>query len=145
MEPHRLRMASAPTILIVEDHADMRGAVAVMLEREGFHVEEADNGAEAMTYLRSGAPLSAIILDLAMPVMSGWDFLAACRQRADLRLIPTVVLTGLSIDETRRRELDGLTVFTKPFNFDELLAAVRRAMIRPVPFPAGSAVPPQRS
>src|ERR1700741_5281925 len=116
VEPHRLRMVSAPTILIVEDHADMRGAVAVMLEREGFHVEEADNGAEAMTYLRSGAPLSAIILDLAMPVMSGWDFLAACRQHPDLRLIPTVVLTGLSIDETRRRELDGLTVFTKPFD-----------------------------
>src|ERR1700752_4991462 len=79
VEPHRLRMASAPTILIVEDHVDMRGAVVVMLEREGFHVEEADNGAEAMTYVRSGAPVSAIILDLAMPVVSGWDFLAACR------------------------------------------------------------------
>ena len=126
---------STPTILIVEDHADMRGAVAVMLEREGFHVAEADNGADALTYLRSGRPVNVIILDVAMPVMNGWDFLAACREHSEWRLIPTILLTGLTLDQRECAELDRMPAFTKPFNFDELLAAVRRVMIREVPKP----------
>jgi CheY-like chemotaxis protein len=122
----------------------MRGAVALMLEREGFEVAEADNGADALTYLRSGRMVNAIILDMAMPVMNGWDFLAACRKHSGWRLIPTIVLTGLMLDKRNREELDGMPVFTKPFNFDELLAAVRRVMIREVS-PAPSAMrPPHR-
>lgn len=114
----------------------MRDALGVLLEQEGYRIADASNGAEALAYLRSGAPVSSIILDLDMPVMNGWDFLAECRRHSTWSTIPTLVVTGISIAERRRNELGAVEVFTKPFNFDELLATVRRAMIREVPGPA---------
>jgi len=65
-----------PTILVVDDHSDLRDALVVLLEHEGYRVADASNGAEALDYLRSGAPVNALIVDLDMPVMNGWDFLA---------------------------------------------------------------------
>jgi CheY-like chemotaxis protein len=135
VEPHRLSRPR-PTILVVEDHSDFREALGVLLEHEGYRIADASNGAEALVYLRSGAPVSSIILDLDMPVMNGWDFLAECRRHSTWSTIPTLVVTGISIAERRRNELGAVEVFTKPFNFDELLATVRRAMIREVPGPA---------
>jgi len=124
--------ASCPTILIVDDHSDLRDALTVLLEHEGYRVADVGNGAEALDYLRSREPVNALIVDLDIPVMNGWDFLAQCRQDATWRTIPTLVLTGVSIAERRRQELGPVPVFTKPFNFDELLAVLRRAMIRAV-------------
>ena len=129
-------LSSRPTILVVDDHSDLRDALMVLLEQEGFQVADASNGAEALEYLRSGEPVNALIVDLDMPVMSGWEFLAACREHHQWRTMPTLVLTGVSIAERRRNELGPVPVFTKPVNFDELLAAVRRAMIRVVPGPS---------
>jgi len=125
--------ASRPMILIVDDHSDLRDALMLLFEDEGFHVVDSSNGAEALDYLRSGKSVNALIVDLDMPVMSGWEFLAACREHHQWRTIPILVLTGVSIAERRRNELGPVPVFTKPVNFDELLAAVRRAMIREVP------------
>ena len=129
-------LSSRPTILVVDDHSDLRDALMVLLEQEGFQVADASNGAEALEYLRSGEPVNALIVDLDMPVMSGWEFLAACREHHQWRILPTLVLTGVSIAERRRNELGPVPVFTKPVNFDELLGAVRRAMIRVVPGPS---------
>jgi CheY-like chemotaxis protein len=126
-----------PTILVVDDHSDLRDALVVLLEHEGYRVADASNGAEALGYLRSDHPVDALIVDLDMPVMNGWEFLAACRQHPTWRAIPTVVFTGMSVAERRRDELGSLPVFTKPVNFDHLLTALRRAMIRPIdPDPA---------
>jgi DNA-binding response OmpR family regulator len=74
-------------------------------------------------------------VDLDMPVMSGWDFLAECRRHPSWRTIPTLVVTGVSVTERRLDELGSLPVFTKPTNFDELLNAMRRVMIRPAASP----------
>jgi DNA-binding response OmpR family regulator len=60
-----------------------------------------------------------------MPVMSGWEFLKEVREHDRWRAIPTLVFTGLSTAERRREELGSLPVFVKPFNFDQLLAALR--------------------
>ena len=118
-----------PTILVVDDHSDLRDALVVLLEHEGYRVADASNGAEALDYLRSGAPVNALIVDLDMPVMNGWDFLAERRQHPTWCAIPTLVFTGVSIAERRRDELGSLPVFTKPVNFDHLLTVLRRAMI----------------
>jgi CheY-like chemotaxis protein len=119
-----------PTVLVVDDHSDLRDALVVFLEHEGYRVADASNGAEALDYLRSDEPVHALIVDLDMPVMNGWEFLAECRLHPTRRTIPTLVFTGVSIAERRRDELGSLPVFTKPVNFDHLLAALRRAMIR---------------
>jgi CheY-like chemotaxis protein len=79
LEPHRLNPA-APTILIVDDHSDLRDAISILLHHEGFRTADAGYGAEALDCLRVNPTIAAIILDLDMPVMKGWEFLAACRQ-----------------------------------------------------------------
>src|SRR3954451_22186878 len=61
VDPHRLTTNTPLTILVVEDHDDLRRAVATMLERERFSVVEAANGVEALTYLRAGRVPAAIV------------------------------------------------------------------------------------
>ena len=136
MEPHRPAILPQPTILIADDHSDFRDALTVLLEQEGYRVADANNGAEALAYLRSGAPVNALIVDLDMPVMNGWDFLAARRENATWRTIPTLVVTGVTIAERRHADVgDDITIVVKPINFDDLVATLRRVMIREVPKP----------
>jgi CheY-like chemotaxis protein len=132
MQPHRLNRPPKPTLLVVDDHADLRGAVSVLFEHEGYAIAEADNGADALAYVRSGAAADLIILDLMMPVMDGWTFLAQWRADPGWRDIPMLILTGVSIDKLRIGELGDSMILTKPFTFDELVAAVRAIMMRPV-------------
>jgi len=105
--------------------------MAVLLQHNGYAVADASNGIEALTYLRAGKPASAIILDLVMPEMDGWEFLAAWRRDSGHREIPTLVLTGVPLAKLRQEELLGTMILTKPFTFDELMNAVRTVMIRP--------------
>ena len=109
------------SILLVDDDADLRDAMAVLLEAEGFDVIDAPNGQDALAYLRSNHDVAAIILDLAMPVMiNGWQFLAEQQHDPVLAKIPTIVVTGISDAAKRRKEPRSLPVFTKPIRFDEL-------------------------
>src|SRR6266446_9079911 len=65
------------SILIVEDDADVRGALSAVLEGEGYRVVEAAHGQEALQHLRADARgFCMILLDLWMPVMNGWEFRA---------------------------------------------------------------------
>jgi len=136
MPPRRLTQTAKPTILVVDDHSDLRDALTLLLETEGYRVVDAGNGAEALEHLWSGADVHGVIMDLDMPVMNGWEFLSACRQRAAWKSIPTLIVTGINLEERRRSELGDVAIFRKPVGFEELLAAVRRVMIREVPGPA---------
>ena len=120
--------ASRQTILVVDDQVDLRDALAVLLEGEGYDVVDAANGQEALAHLRSGVDVAAIVLDLAMPVMDGWRFLAERRKDPALREIPTIIVTGVSDATRRQKDLGNLAVFTKPFHFDELFAVLRQAL-----------------
>src|SRR2546430_13876843 len=119
-----------PTVLIVDDHADLRDAMAVLLQHNGYNVADAANGVEALASLRAQKPAAAIILDLVMPEMDGWEFLAAWRIDPLYKAIPTLVLTGVPLARLRQAELHGTMILTKPFTFDELMNAVRTVMIR---------------
>jgi CheY-like chemotaxis protein len=120
--------ARRPTVLIVEDHVDLREAIAVLFEYEDYVIAEAEDGAEALAYLQLGGPASAIVLDLIMPVMDGWEFLQAWRSDPTWRDIPILVLTGVPDNKLRRRELGEVAVLKKPFLFNELVAMMRRMM-----------------
>ena len=133
MDYHRLHRPPAvpvrPTILVVDDQIDLRDAIAVLLEAEGYDVADAANGDEALKYLSSAAGhVAAIVLDLAMPVMDGWQFLAERKKHPALKDIPTVVVTGVSDAKRREEELGDIVVFTKPFHFDALIGELRRAL-----------------
>lgn len=117
-----------PTVLVVDDQPDLRDAITVLLEAEGYAVVDAGNGREALKYLQNGTNVAAIVLDLVMPVMDGWQFLAERRRNAAWLRIPTIVVTGISESKRRQQDLGDVEVFTKPFHFDELFAALRRSL-----------------
>lgn len=89
-------MTSNRTVLVVEDDPDSRAAVCEALRREGYAIVEAGHGREALDYLLQDATAapSAIVLDLEMPVMTGWELLKLLKSYHRLASIPVVVLSG---------------------------------------------------
>jgi hypothetical protein len=107
----RLMAALAPyrrelPLLVVDDDPDVRALLRRMLEREGYAVAEADNGRVALERVRERAP-GAILLDLMMPEMDGFEFLAALRTSEEWRGVPVVVVTGRELTDEDRRRLNG--------------------------------------
>jgi CheY-like chemotaxis protein len=110
------------TILIVDDDPHLRTFVSLALEGEGFRVDLAANGEEALKKVQS-APPSAIVLDLWMPVMDGPSFLAELRRTVPTPAIPVLVISAYE----RTLTAGGLGVeafLSKPFKLDTLLSTV---------------------
>lgn len=112
-------------VLIVEDDFAIRECLAEILASEGFRVEKAANGREALDYLRS-QPVAprAIILDLMMPVMNGYEFRE--RQLKDERLagIPVIVISAQSNFESDRDHLQAASYIAKPIDLDVFLSVL---------------------
>ena len=112
-----------PAVLIVEDDDGAREALSDCLEMEGFKVASVRNGQEALEYLhRSPAP-KVILLDLFMPVMTGWEFREAQKKDASIAQIPVVVVTAFGAAVTR--QIDADLVMHKPLDLDRLVAVIR--------------------
>lgn len=118
-------------ILLIEDNADARDALAWLLEHHGYAVRTAENGATALIEAKRRPP-DLVITDLAMPVLSGFDLLLQFRQLPLLADIPVIVVSGHDDIEKRVAGLDlGADDFlAKPVHSDELLARVRRQLLR---------------
>lgn len=113
-------------ILIVEDDEDIRLLLADMLRDEGYDVATAANGAEALDALRTGeATTCAIILDLMMPTMNGWDFRAHQLRDPALARIPVIVMSGVA-DPMAAQTLAASAVVGKPLRLTDLLVALER-------------------
>jgi CheY-like chemotaxis protein len=117
-------MMAAANILVVEDHADLREMLTVLLESEGFAVRTAVNGVEALKSLEETRP-SLILLDLMMPVMSGDEFRQ--RQLADPRYrdVPVICMTAAHDGRERAMRLHADEFFQKPLDFEQLMTVVR--------------------
>jgi CheY-like chemotaxis protein len=109
-------------VLVVDDEQGLLEVVRFTLEGEGFEVETAKNGAEALERLRTGKRPSLVLLDLMMPVMSGWEFLDEVARLPSLKPLPIVVLTaGGSL------RVPGVAeVLRKPYDLGRLLETVER-------------------
>jgi CheY-like chemotaxis protein len=114
-------------VLIVEDDFASREALALLLRTEGYHTDVATDGRAALAYLRGQPTPALILLDLMMPVMDGWQFLAERRRDPLLAAVPVVVFTAASgIDARAVRVMGAEDVVHKPADPDDVLAAVRR-------------------
>lgn len=113
-------------ILIVDDEAASRVALATLLRREGFDVSEASDGASALAHCASFRP-DLILLDILMPGMSGFEVCRRIKATPETRLTPVVLITGLSATEDRIQGINaGADDFlSKPIDFNELLARGR--------------------
>lgn len=114
----------ADAVLVVEDDPDLRQMMEQLLHLEGFAPVTAPNGREALTLLRSGAPVKAILLDLMMPVMDGWEFRRQQRAEPAFADIPVIVVSA--IDPERALELSPVAFFRKPLAFDQVLDCLAR-------------------
>ena len=116
---------SPKPIMIVEDDADVRAALAAFLEGEGYVVLEAADGAEALQRLRTNE-VCLVLLDLWMPGMDGWQFRAEQMRDPALARVPVLVVTA---DHAAARQVAALGVqgyMTKPIELPDLLAHVTR-------------------
>jgi CheY-like chemotaxis protein len=115
-------MASRAGILVVEDDTDLRDCVREELEDAGYGVSTAGNGREGLELLDRGDRPCMILLDLMMPVMTGYEFLAELRGRNTD--IPVIVMSAF-LDPSAVLEHVSETL-PKPFRHTDLLAVVRR-------------------
>lgn len=114
------------TILVVEDDATNRGALCRILRREGWEVAEAVDGETAMSMVETEMPL-LIILDLVLPNVNGFDFLAKLEQNGNFGIVPVIVLTAkeLSSDERKLLKEKANCVFQKGnFSRKELIEKI---------------------
>ena len=116
------------TVLLVDDDHAVLEAVADLLTEEGFIVVPAANGAGALNLLRDGLQPDAILLDMMMPVMDGWEFRAAQLADPALRDIPVIVLSASGFAEDAiRQQLRVSEVLSKPLEIPRFLTALRQA------------------
>jgi CheY-like chemotaxis protein len=109
-------------VLVVDDDPDLLDVTSFVIETEGMAVKTARNGEEALALLRAGRQPWLVLLDLMMPVMNGWEFLAAVANDPLLTGIPVVVLTA-----AEHAQIPGaLEVLSKPMDLKELLRVVER-------------------
>ena len=114
--PHR--------ILLVDDNADVRDAIAYFLEREGADVAVAGDGEEALNVLRADPLRCLILLDLQMPGMDGWEFRRRQRLSPMMAGIPVVVVSGLPDLAAAVQGMSARAAFRKPVELELLLGAV---------------------
>jgi CheY-like chemotaxis protein len=118
-------MGTDKYVLVVENDDSTREALKTLLEAAGFCVACAANGREALDLLRRTKFPGAILLDLAMPVMNGWQFRQEQRQDPALALIPVLLLSGEIDLMEQAASLEVAGYFPKPVEVGDLLATLR--------------------
>ncbi len=95
-----------PRVLVVEDEAATRELICRVLEKEGWQIDEAINGLDALQRLSQFVP-DVILLDLMMPEMDGFEFLAGIRKNPEWKNIPVIIVTAKSLSSEDRAQLNG--------------------------------------
>jgi CheY-like chemotaxis protein len=125
LTPPPARAVRATTVLVVEDDQDIREALSDALGAEGYEVQVAENGRAGLEVLRGGCLADVILLDLLMPVMSGWEFRQEQLEDPTLAGIPVIVVSASQPGDARPdRHLP------KPFALDDLLRAIAEVVDR---------------
>lgn len=110
-------------ILVVEDDLELQELVKDALEHHGFTVDAADDGLDALVALRTGAPPDAILLDLMMPGMDGFEF--RTRQLTDAVLARIPVVVSSCVGEKAITKMSGVAaILRKPYRLDDLVSTL---------------------
>ncbi len=119
-------------VLVVEDDKDIRRNVVQLLELEGYAVEAAGNGLEALTALQGAQVLpSVIILDLMMPVMDGFQFREEQNKQPQLAKIPVIIMTADGRTDEKRMRAGAVAALRKPADVDAILNLVSKFCAKP--------------
>jgi chemosensory pili system protein ChpA (sensor histidine kinase/response regulator) len=118
-----------PRILVVDDSISIRKYVQRFLDRVGYDVEVAPDGMEALNIMGK-SKFDAVISDLEMPVMHGYDLMAEMKRNPALANIPVVVLTSRAGDKHRQKaiEMGAQDYLVKPFEEQEMLGVLKKVL-----------------
>jgi CheY-like chemotaxis protein len=112
-------------ILLVDDDDELRGTIGAVLQAEGFEVSEARNGLHALQQLMRSPLPDVILLDMTMPLMTGFEFLDVQSQDPRLREIPVIAVTAY---EKVSKIAGVVKVVRKPFDLADLMQSVRAVL-----------------
>jgi DNA-binding response OmpR family regulator len=112
-------------VLVVDDDPAIRGLVADALRGEGYVVDLAAHGREALDAMRANRP-ATVILDLMMPIMDGFAFLEECHRQHLCADVPIVVISAVQDLLRRIYEMPVTACIAKPFDLDDLVRTVRQ-------------------
>jgi CheY-like chemotaxis protein len=113
-------------VLVVDDDPDALESMQLLLESTGYEVLVAADGREALDLLRNHAAPCLILLDLMMPRMNGWQFIAEAKHEALLGAIPVIVLSGGAFRKEEVLALDVAGYLTKPLEIETLFSILRK-------------------
>jgi CheY-like chemotaxis protein len=116
-------MAGDSYVLVVDDDPAIRGLLADALRDQGYVVDVAAHGREALDAMRTRRP-ATVILDLMMPVMDGFTFMENCHSEQLCDDVPIVVISAVQDAIQRIREVPVHACIAKPFDLDDLLRTV---------------------
>jgi two-component system chemotaxis response regulator CheY len=119
--------------LIIDDDEMSRGLLRMVLEYDGCHCVEAENGAMGLSLLES-QHFDVVILDNAMPVLTGMEFLNRLQHTSQNPDVPVIMVTGLVNAEIREKasRLGAYAIIGKPYDFGELRSMVAQLCPAPV-------------
>ena len=126
LAPGSGRSEPAPVILLVEDQPEIRDAVRWLLEDEGFAVETAGDGQDALARVTQLRP-ALIILDMGLPILSGEGVVEGL-QKLFTQVPPFILMTAAGGIAERARQLGAAGYVGKPFELDHLLEVVHRTL-----------------
>lgn len=120
---------ATPYVLLVDDNVEYVDSLADLLVGEGYAVQTAHHGRDALTAIDDSGPPALLLLDLMMPVMDGWELLAKLRAHADPAVAGTrvIVISGVANMSHQRASAEelGCHVMSKPVSIVELLGRIR--------------------
>lgn len=120
-----MNAGSRNVVLVVDDDPNIRGLIVAALKRDGYTFLEAPNGREALDLMRSEHP-DVVVLDLMMPILSGWDVLRERSAEPELQRIPVILVSANRDPEVATAVSQGICAFLpKPFDIGALSALVR--------------------
>jgi len=119
-------------VLVVDDDVRNIFAISSVLERRGMNVVTANNGQEAIDRVEHSDDVSAVLMDIMMPGMDGYETMRAIRSRSELRSLPIIALTAKAMKGDREKciEAGASDYIAKPVHTDQLLAMLRRWLHR---------------
>jgi len=120
------------TIMIVDDSVHVRRYLAGVLERNGYQVEEAKDGRDAVDKLFDGLQVQAVICDVEMPRLDGYGVLSEIKSESKFEHLPIAMLTSRSNQKHRQlaMKLGAAAYFSKPFNEQELLQTLKSLIVQ---------------
>jgi signal transduction histidine kinase/CheY-like chemotaxis protein len=126
----RQHVYGSGVVLIVDDEDESRSLARRHLDRLGWEVAEAEDGAGALLWLSQNPPPAMILLDLVMPGMNGFAFLEEIARHAEWRAIPIVILTAMPLGAAERELLAGRTREVIAKGADDLAQVLRQILVR---------------